>query len=130
MTDRLPALEGTTASAVFAKHLNAWHKGREAYIQTETNECIRRALLTKVRAAEQVYEHGDAIYYTRDRKDRWLCPATVVFQDGKVVFLRPGQIFVRVSSNRLSKGENMKTPLKWINQTLNNLTIKLIKTKE
>ena len=109
MTDRLPALEGTTTSEVFVKHLNALHKARKAYIQTEANERIRRALRTKVRAAEQVYEHGDVVYYKRDGKDRWLGPATVVFQDGKVVFVRHGGIFVRVSPNRLSKGENMKS---------------------
>ena len=36
-------------------------------------------------------------------------PATVVFQDGKVVFVRHGGIFVRVSPNRLSKGDKMKS---------------------
>ena len=69
----------------------------------------QRALHTKVRAVEQVYEHGDVVYYKRDGKDRWLGPATVVFQDGKVVFVRHGGIFVRVSLNRLSKGKNMKS---------------------
>ena len=107
MTDRLPALEGTTTSEVFAKHLNALHEARKAYIQTEANERIRRALRTKIRAAEQIYEHGDLVYYKRDGKDRWLGPAKVVFQDGKVVFVRHGGIFVRVSPNRLNKGENM-----------------------
>ena len=41
MTDRLPALEGTTTSEVFAKHLIALHKARKAYIQTEANKCIK-----------------------------------------------------------------------------------------
>ena len=109
MTDKLPALEGTTTSEVFAKHLNALHEARKAYIQTEANERIRRALRTKVRAAEQIYDHGDVVYYKRDGKDRWLGPATVVFQDGKVVFVRHGGIFVRVSPNRLIKGDKMKS---------------------
>lgn len=109
MTDRLPALEGTTTSEVFAKHLNALHEARKSYIQTEADERIRRALRAKVRAAEQVYEHGDVVYYKRDGKERWLGPATVVFQDGKVIFVRHGGIFVRVSPNRLSKGENLKS---------------------
>ena len=109
MTDKLPALEGTTTSEVFAKHLNALHEARKAYIQTEANERIRRALRTKVRAAEQIYDHGDVVYYKRDGKDRWLGPATVVFQDGKVVFVRHGGIFVRVSPNRLRKGDKMKS---------------------
>lgn len=103
MTDRLPALSGTTSSEVFAQHLNALHESRKAYIQTESNERIRRALRTKIRAAEQIYENGDKVYYKREGKDRWLGPATVVFQDSKVVFVRHGGIFVRVSPNRLSK---------------------------
>ena len=42
-------------------------------------------------------------FYKREGKDRWLGPANVVFQDGKVVFIRHGGIFVRVSPNRLTK---------------------------
>lgn len=108
MTDRLPALEGTTTSEVFAKHLNALHEARKAYIQTEANERIWRALRTKVRAGEQIYERGDIVYCKLDGKDMWLGPAKVVFRDGKVVLVRHGGIFVRVSPNRLNKGENMK----------------------
>ena len=36
-------------------------------------------------------------YIMREGKERWLGPATAVFQDGKVVFVRHGGIFVRVS---------------------------------
>ena len=91
--DRQTILEGTTNSEVFAKHLNA--KARKAYIQTEANELIiRRALRTKVRAAEQIYEHEDVVYYKRDGKDWWLGgPANEVFQNGKVVFVRHGGVF-------------------------------------
>ena len=103
LTDGLPALDGTTSSEIFAKHLNALHDSRHAYIQTESNERIRRALRGKVRAAEEIYERGDMVYYKREGKERWLGPATVVFQDGKVVFVRHGGVFVRVSPNRLNR---------------------------
>ena len=103
MTDKLPALEGTTQSEAFAKHLNVLHDARKAYIQTEADERLRRALRTKVRAAEQIFENGDTVFYKREGKDRWLGPANVVFQDGKVVFIRHCGIFVRVSPNRLTK---------------------------
>ena len=52
MSDKLPALEGTTSSEIFAQHLNALREARQAYIQTEANERIRTALRTKVRATE------------------------------------------------------------------------------
>ena len=93
---------------VFADHLNALHEFRRAFIQSESNERIRRALRTKVRAAEDIYENGDRVYYKREGKERWLGPATVVFQDGKVVFVRHGGIFVRVSPNQLNKIQKLK----------------------
>ena len=108
MTDGLPALIGATSSKVFADHLNALHKSRRAYIQTESSERIRRALRTKVRAAEDIFKIGDRVYYKREGKEGWLGPATVVFQDGKVVFVRHGGIFVRVSPNRLNKIQKLK----------------------
>ena len=71
------------------------HAAQKAYTETETNEHIRRALGLKVRAAEDV--NGDAVYCKQEGKERWLGPATVVFQDGRVVhvFVRHGGIFVR-----------------------------------
>ena len=103
MTDGLPGLEGSTSSEIFAKHLNALHSSRRAYIETEANERIRRALRGKIRAAEDIFEKGDTVYYKREGKERWLGPATVVFQEGKVVFVRHGGIFVRVSPNRIER---------------------------
>ena len=103
ITDTLPALDGSTTSEEFAKHLNLLHSARKAYIQSESDERIRRALRGKVRASEQIFEHGDHVFYKRDGKDRWLGPGKVMFQDGKVVFVRHGGVFVRVSPNRLCK---------------------------
>ncbi|MCG7877703.1 MAG: transposase [Candidatus Thiodiazotropha endolucinida] len=103
MNDTLPALQGTTSSEVFAQHLNALHAARKAFIETEADERIRRALRNKVRASEQVFENGDRVFYKREGRERWLGPGKVVFQDGKVVFVRHGGVFVRVSPNRLRK---------------------------
>ena len=103
MTDKIPALDGTTTSETFAKHLNTLHASRKAFTDTEANERIRCALRTKVRAAEQIYANGDMVFYKREGKEKWLGPGKVVFQDGKVVFVRHGSVFVRVSPNRLCK---------------------------
>ena len=64
---------------------------------------------TKVRAAEQIYQKWDTVFYKREGKERWLGPASVVLQDGKVVFVRHGESFVRVSPNRLRKVQDMKS---------------------
>ena len=55
------------------------HEARRAYIQTEANERIRRALRAKVRATEQIYQNGDTVFYKREGKERWLGSASVVF---------------------------------------------------
>jgi hypothetical protein len=103
MQAELPALEGTTCSEAFSKHLNALHETRKAYIQTEADEMIQRALRSKVRDAEQVFKNGDMVFYKREGKERWLGPGKEVFQDGKVVFVRHGRVFVRILPNRLCK---------------------------
>ena len=43
------------------------------------------------------------MFYKREGKEKWKGPGKVVFQDGKVVFVRHGSVFVRVPSNRLCK---------------------------
>ena len=103
MTDDLPALDGLTTSDILAEHLNTLHATRVAFIQSEADERIRRALRSKVRTSEQMFQNGDRVFYKREGKDRWLGPGKVVFQDGKVVFVRHGGIFVRVSPTRLMK---------------------------
>ena len=109
MTDKIPALDGTTTSETFAKHLNTLHASRKAFIDTEANERIRLARRTKVRAAEQIYTNGDMVYYKREGKEKWLGPGKVIFQDGKVVFVRHGSVFVRVSPNRLCKIDSVES---------------------
>ena len=84
MNDNPPALEGTTSSEVFAKHLNALYAARKIFIQTEADARIRRALRNKVRASEQIFENGDRVFHKREGKERWLIPGKVVFQDGRL----------------------------------------------
>ena len=78
MTDALPALEGTTSSETLAKQMNALHASRKAYIEIETNERIMGALRSKNRAAKDIYENGDMVYYKREGKERWLGPSKMV----------------------------------------------------
>ena len=71
MTDKIPAIEGTSTSETFAKHLNTLHASRKALIDTEANERISCALRTKVRVAEQIYTNGDMVFYKREGKEKW-----------------------------------------------------------
>lgn len=103
MTDGLPAMEGKTQSQILANHLNALHSARRAFIQTESSERIRRAMRSRVRASEEVLHHGDMVYYKREKHTRWLGPAKVLYQDGKVVFIRHGGAMIRASPTRIKK---------------------------
>ena len=101
MSENLPALSGVTSSEVLSVHLNALHAARRAFVQSEAEERVRRALRSKIRASETFFQPGDRDYYKREGQEKWLRPGKVVFQDGKVIFVRHGSVFVRVSANRL-----------------------------
>ena len=103
MSSSPSSLETTSTSEKFTKHINSLHAARKAFIQSEACVKIKKALKSKIRVNEQVFNPGDKVYYKRDSQDRWLGPAKVIFQDGKVVFLRHGAVWVKVSPNRLVK---------------------------
>ena len=107
LSSKLPALSESTTSAVLAKHLNALHAARIEFIKSESDERIRRALRSKVRASEQVYQQKDKVYYKRDNFKEWLGPGSVIGQEGKVIFVRHGGQVVRVSANRLVKANEV-----------------------
>ena len=98
---RIPALDDFTSSETFAEHLNALHSAREGFIQSEYCGRIKRALRHRIRASEQTFHHGDKVFYKRDGHEKWLGPAKVLMQDGKIVFVRHGSAIVRVSLNRI-----------------------------
>ena len=50
-----------------------------------------------------MFEPGDTVYYERDDCHRWRGPEKIIGQDGKLVFVRHGNICVRVSPCRLLK---------------------------
>ena len=84
-------------------HLNALHTERKAFVEAETSERIRRALLHKVRAAEELFQLGDKIFHKKNYDNRWQVPAKVIGQDEKTVYVRHGDHLVRVSACRLVK---------------------------
>jgi hypothetical protein len=97
----IPALDDFTSSETFAEHLNALHAAREGFIQSEYCGRIKRALKHRIRASEQSFQHGEKVFYKRENHEKWLGPAKVLMQDGKVVFVRHGSAIVRVSLNRI-----------------------------
>ena len=97
----LPGLNESTVSEALARHLCVLHDARKAFIQSECDERLRRALRNRIRTSETVYQRGDKVFYKREGRQQWLGPATVVFQDRKIVLLDHGGYFIKVSPNRL-----------------------------
>ena len=101
LTDGPPGWEESTVSEKLRMHLNALHKCRQKFIETESCSRIKRALRAKIRCADISLVPGDVVYYVREGQSKWNGPARVMFQDGKVIFLRHGGFVVKVSANRL-----------------------------
>lgn len=103
LTDKLPALEGTTMSEIVGKHIEALHSARTAFTRSECSERIRRALRKNTRPSGISYQTGDKVYYKRPDSKEWKCLGVVIGQDGAVVFVRHGGMLVRVHQCRLTK---------------------------
>ena len=54
-----------------------------------------------MRAVNRDYSPGELVYYKREKDDKWLGPAKVIFQDSKVIGIRTSSGYVRVSANRI-----------------------------
>ena len=108
LEDPPPAWEEPKKSKHLIDTLNAIHKARESYTMAERCERIKKALKAKIRVSDTIYEKGDIVYFKKEGEEAWRGPAKVVFQDNKVLFLRIGSIYYRVSANRVKKaGESL-----------------------
>ena len=66
MIDKPPALEGSSTSEAFAKHMKTLCTARQAFVQKESSEKIRRALRSKIRVSSEKFKPGDKVYYRRE----------------------------------------------------------------
>ena len=95
------AIEIKTHSKALEEQLKSMHECRTAFMKSQNCEKLKQALRTKIRTAQHVYNHGDYVYYRREKDDKWLGPGKVVYQDGKVICVRHGRYFGQVHANRL-----------------------------
>ena len=113
LEDPPPTWEEPQKSKEMMDTLNAIHATRVEYMKSERCERIRRALKAKIRINDTLYEKGDIVYFKKEGEETWRGPAKVVFQDSKVIFIRIGSIYYRVSANRLIKaGEGLTKDIK------------------
>ena len=96
----LPALENVTTSDVIRSHLITLHKTREAYIQSENADRIRRALRANIRCNEENFDSGDSVFYKRENANEWKGPGKVIV-DGTNILMKHGGYVVKVHRTRL-----------------------------
>ena len=102
LTDGLPSLTAPVTSKTLSEHLQAIHKAREAFIQCENSERIRRALTHNVRSSgDTKYLTGDSVLFKRDNSSAWHGPGTVLGQDGQQILIKHGSYYVRAHPCRV-----------------------------
>ena len=52
---------------------------------------------------------GCRVYYKRDNSNKWKGPRIVIGQDGKIILIRHGSVYVRVSSNVIKAGTEFQS---------------------
>ena len=73
------AIEDVSHADILAKHVNALHAARKAFMEAESSDTLCRALKTKNREITGIeYEIGDMVYYKRKSSDKWKGPVMVI----------------------------------------------------
>ena len=97
MVENPTTLNGNFRNDSVASHLMLLHKTREAYMSSESNERIKRALLGRIYQSEGPFYSGEDVYFWNTSKDKklngWRGPATVLGQEGQVVIVRQGEFY-------------------------------------
>ena len=86
-----------------AEHLNVLQAAREAFIKSDAEDRVQKALAAKINCGGDVYQPGDEVWYLRG--SLWRGPAKVLWQDNKVLFLRDGAFLARCSVNQVRRAQ-------------------------
>ena len=96
LTNNSPALQTEVSSITVAENLKAMNNARNAFIQAECSEKIKRALRHKISSCnDSFFENGDKVYY-KQNNPKWKGPGCVIDQEGKSVLVKHGSEYVRV----------------------------------
>ena len=108
LNDPPPAWEVKPMSKQLQQNIKLINKTREEFVKSLSCAKIKRALLARVRTIDRVYQPGEEVYYKRDKGDGWLGPAKVVAQDNKIILIKHGGSWKKISANRLvPKGQEL-----------------------
>ena len=101
LNDPPPAWEIKPMSKTLLQNLILINRTREEFVKSLSCAKIKKALLSRVRTMDRVYKPGQEVYYKRDRDDAWSGPAKVVAQDNKIILIKHGGSWKKISANRL-----------------------------
>ena len=78
------------------------HAARQAFIESETSEKLRRAIKAKTRVSTAVlYQPGDLVYFKREASNQWKGPGTGTGHENKQILVKYGGSYIRVHARRL-----------------------------
>ena len=78
------------------------HDARKAFIKSESDEKLRRALRHQVRTSSEVkYVIGNKVYYKARTDDYWKGPATVIGQENQQILIKQSSTYQRMHPCRL-----------------------------
>ena len=104
LTDEPPAFESSTTVDIIRENMNAMHQARQAFIESEASERIKKALRHNIRSyANERYENGESVYYRRKNYKGWKGPGKVIGKDGQTVIVKHGSSIYRVHPYQLLK---------------------------
>ena len=102
MTDKPPALNELDTKEYIAEHLQCIQRAREAFLETERSERIKRALRYNIRTSvHNKFFSGDLVYYKRLDNRKWKGPGKVIGTDSSNVLIKHGSNYVRVHASRV-----------------------------
>ena len=102
LSNKPPANSEVDHKDVLRKHLNTMKSAREAFIQSESSERIKRALKHNVypSSANKFYT-GDQVLYKRKDSRRWKGPGKVIGYESSNILIKHGSQYVRVHISRV-----------------------------
>ena len=117
----LTGLNDKFISSDVKTHLRRIHLAREAFLQADSDDRLKRALQSRIpRNHDHFYYVGDSVFFKEEGTTEWSGPAKVLSVDGKVVFLRYGNRLRRVHITRLALNEREDTKNYSSNENTNN----------
>ena len=97
---------------VIRENTNVMHRAREAFVESESSERIRRALRHNIRTySDEIYENGEVVYYRVKNYKGWKGPATVFGRDGQCILVKHGSVYRRVHPWHMMKKRRHSIPV-------------------